>query len=262
MPGGGGRLGQLNFKGVINNITINCHNTSKELSYIKENLNLNFGQSENFILFILVLFHLPSWNIVQSDGCFLSTISNSCPITGLSAILNYCPIRWLLSICDLEFLSNQRRFASPHPPPSWHRMLTSPLLQHSNMDGNNISASCCHVLLCYVAGNECEASRYWNINFWISFQYLPSTFECCSSGPVANLGFPRGKGGYQEGINVFLRLIFKRKTAWAQAGGEEGVGWDRSGCWYAPFDPSWYHNSASREFTSLSLLCHKRVFPK
>ena len=73
---------QLNFKGVINCITIDCHNTSKQLSYIKENLNLNFGQSENFILFSPVLFHPPSWIIVQSDDCF--------------------------SICHLEFLSNHR----------------------------------------------------------------------------------------------------------------------------------------------------------
>ena len=43
-----------------------------------------------------------------------------------SAILNYCPIRWLLSICHLEFLSNQRWFAPC--PPLWHRALTSPLL--------------------------------------------------------------------------------------------------------------------------------------
>ena len=73
---------QLNFKGVINYITIDCHNTLKELSYIKENFNFNFGQSESFILFSLVLFHLPSWIIVQSNGCFPSTILNSCPIRG------------------------------------------------------------------------------------------------------------------------------------------------------------------------------------
>ena len=53
----------------------------------QENLNLNFGQSENFILFSRVLFHPPSWIIVQSDGYF--------------------------SICHLEFLSNHR--PSCHP---------------------------------------------------------------------------------------------------------------------------------------------------
>ena len=132
---------QLNFKGVINSITTDCHNTSKQLSYIKEILNLNFGQSENFTLFSLVLFHLLSWIIVQSDGYFSichleflsnqmatfpSTILNSCPITGRVAILNYCPIRWLLSIHYLAFLSNQRWLA-PMPSP-WHRTLSSRLL--------------------------------------------------------------------------------------------------------------------------------------
>ena len=59
-------------------------------------------------------------------AAFLSAILNSCPITGQAALLNYCPIWWLLSICHLEFLSNQRQFA-PQPPP-WHRTLTSTLL--------------------------------------------------------------------------------------------------------------------------------------
>ena len=77
---------------VINCITIDCHNTSKQLSYIKENLNLNFGQSENFILFSPVLFYPPSWIIVQSDDCF--------------------------SICHLAFLTNQRQAAPPTPPPT------------------------------------------------------------------------------------------------------------------------------------------------
>ena len=97
----------IKLQGVINSITIDCHNTSKELFYVKENLNLNFGQSENFILFSPVLFYLPScifcpirwllfilpswilvqsqaelpsWIIVQSDGCFPSTILHFCPI--------------------------------------------------------------------------------------------------------------------------------------------------------------------------------------
>ena len=73
---------------------MDCHNTSKQLSYIKENLNLNFGQSENFILFSSVLFHLPSWIIVQSDGCF--------SIHRLEFLFNH-----RLS-CHLELLSNQK----------------------------------------------------------------------------------------------------------------------------------------------------------
>ena len=36
-------------------------------------------------------------------AAFPSAILTSCLITGLSAILNYCPIRYLLSICHLEF---------------------------------------------------------------------------------------------------------------------------------------------------------------
>ena len=60
-------------------------------------------------------------------AAFLSAILNSCPITGWAALLNYCPIWWLLSICHLEFLSNQRQFA-PQPPLPWHRTLTSTLL--------------------------------------------------------------------------------------------------------------------------------------
>ena len=91
----------ISFKWVINCITIDCHNTSKQLSYIKDNLNLNFSQSENFILFSPVLFHLPSWIIVQSDGCF-----SICHIEFLS---NHRPS------CHLELLSNQRQ-AAPQPP--------------------------------------------------------------------------------------------------------------------------------------------------
>ena len=79
---------------VINCITIDCHNTSKQLSYIKENLNLNFGQSENFILFSPHLFHPPSWIIVQSDDCF--------SICHLEFLSNHRPS------CHLELLSNQK----------------------------------------------------------------------------------------------------------------------------------------------------------
>ena len=111
---------------VINCITIDCHNISKQLSYIKENLNLNFGQSENFILFSLVLFHPQSWIIVQSDDCF--------SIRHLEFLSNH-----RLS-CHLELLSNQKTTfhppscifdqsetsCPPHPP--WHRTLTFTLL--------------------------------------------------------------------------------------------------------------------------------------
>ena len=93
---------QLNFKGVINCITIDCHNTSKQLSYIKENLNLNFGQSENFILFSPVLFHPPSWIIVQSNDCF--------SIRHLEFLSNHRPS------CHLELLSNQK---TAFHLPSW-----------------------------------------------------------------------------------------------------------------------------------------------
>ena len=47
---------------------------------------------------------------------FPFAILNSCPITGRVAILNYCPIRRLLSICHLEFLTNQRQAAPLIPP--------------------------------------------------------------------------------------------------------------------------------------------------
>ena len=90
---------QLNFKGVINCITTDCDNTSKQLSYIKENLNLNFGQSENFILFSPVLFHPPSWIIVQSDDCFF--------IRHLEFLSNHRPS------CHLELLSNQKTAFNP-----------------------------------------------------------------------------------------------------------------------------------------------------
>ena len=129
---------QLNFKGVINCITIDCHNTSKQLSYIKENLNLNFGQSENFILFSPVLFCPPSWIIVQSDDCF--------SIRHLEFLSNH-----RLS-CHLELLSNQKaafhlpscifdhsEMTSPPPPPPrplgielslLHYFISSHILNH------------------------------------------------------------------------------------------------------------------------------------
>ena len=123
-------LRQLNFKGVINCIIIDCHNTSKQLSYIKENLNLNFGQSENFILFSPVLFHPPSWIIVQSDDCF--------SIHHLEFLSNHRPS------CHLELLSNQKASFhlpscifdqsddfTPTPTPPWHRTLTFTLLERT-----------------------------------------------------------------------------------------------------------------------------------
>ena len=58
------------------------------------------SQSENFILFSPVLFHLPSWIIVQSDDCF--------SIHHLEFLSNH-----RLS-CHLELLSNQK--TAFHPP--------------------------------------------------------------------------------------------------------------------------------------------------
>ena len=101
---------------------------TKQLSYIKENLNLNFGQSENFIIFSMVLFHPPSWIIVQSDDCF--------SICHLEFLSNHRPS------CHLELLSNQKtafhppswifdqsETSCPPTPPSWHRTLTFTLLK-------------------------------------------------------------------------------------------------------------------------------------
>ena len=102
---------------VINCITIDCHNTSKQLSYIKENLNLNLANQKIsfYSAWSCSICHLEL--LSNQMTAFPSTILNSCPITGRVAILNYCPIRRLLSIRHLEFLTNQRRAAPPHLPP-------------------------------------------------------------------------------------------------------------------------------------------------
>ena len=149
---------------------------------------MNFGQSENFILFSLVLFHPPSWIIVQSDDCF--------SICHLKFLSNHRPS------CHLELLSNQktafhppscifdqRRAAPPPHPPSWHRTLTFTLLAPFIFDLLRINSA---------------VGLYWTL-FLISTKTVTSTVRV--NEPLS--------GGATVVIHILLRRLSRGiKTHW------------------------------------------------